>query len=104
LLPLWLGVLPIQLDVNVSRVEIFCNIHLDSLVGRDHDFGCAVQLKKLSKNEARRARAKQEDFDPNRRVQLVEAVDGAGGGFEQGRLFVTEIVNLVDFLLWAANA
>lgn len=101
LLPLRAGVLAVELDVLVAGVELLRDVHLHTLVCGDDDAVCAVQLEQLRKNETRWARTEEEDFDADWRVELVEAVQRACGGFEKRGLLVREVVDLVALLLVA---
>jgi hypothetical protein len=102
LVPLRLWVLPIKLDVFVPCVNILRDVHLNSLVGSNNYFRCTIQLEELGEDEACGSCAEEEDFDTDLGIQLVEAVDGAGGRLEKGRLLVGEVVDFVYLLLWAA--
>ena len=79
-LPLRVGVLAVKLEVFITGIEFFCDIHLDTLVGRNHDAGCTVLLEKLCKDETSWACAQKKDFDANTRVELVQSVDSACSG------------------------
>lgn len=100
-LPLRVGVLAVELDVLVARVEIFRDIHLDALVCRDDDAGGAVELEELRQDEPGRAGAEQEHLNSDGGVELVEPMDGTCRRLEEGRLFVGEVVDLVEFFLLA---
>ena len=77
LLPLRFRVLPVKLDVLVRSVELFCDVHLDTLVrGKNHTV-CTIQLEELSKDETGRAGSEHEDVNANWRVELVETVNCA---------------------------
>jgi len=99
LLPLGAWVLPIQLDVFIRRVKLLGDIHFDAFIGGDDDTEGSVQLEQLSEDETCWAGAKEEDINPNWRVELIKAVDGACGWFEQSGLFICEILDLVQLLL-----
>jgi len=82
--PLRLRVLPVKLNIFVSCLKVLCDVHLDALIGSNDHSGSAVQFKELSEDEAGGACAKEENFDADWRVQLVETMDGTGGGFRGG--------------------
>jgi hypothetical protein len=103
LLPLCVGILPIQLNILVSRVELFGDIHLDTLVRCNDDPGGAVKLEELRKDKPGRASTKEEDFDADWRGEFVEAVDGTSSGFEEGGFFIGEVVDFVELFLLAVN-
>lgn len=71
LLPLRFRVLPIQLNVLVTGVELLGNIHLDALVGCDDHPRCTVQLEELGEDETCGTGTENEDFNSDRRRQLV---------------------------------
>lgn len=101
--PLCFRVLPVKLNIFVPCLEVLCDVHLDALIGSNDHSGSAVQFKELGEDETSGACAKEENFDADWRAQLVETMDGTGGGFKEGRFFVSKIVDLVHFLLWAAE-
>lgn len=100
-LPLRIGALAVELDVLVTRVEVFGDVHLDALVRCNHDAGGAVELEELGQDEPSWAGPEHEHFDSDGGVELVESVDGACRRFKEGRLFIGEIVDLVEFFLLA---
>jgi hypothetical protein len=53
----------------------------------------------LGEDETGRSCTKQEDFDANRRIQFVEPVNSTCSRFEERRLFIGKIVDLVQFML-----
>lgn len=101
LLPLRARVLPVQLDVLVSRVQLLRNIHLDTLVSSNNHAVSAVELQQLRENKTSRTSAEQKDVNADGRVELVQSVDGASGGFKEGGFLIGEVVDLVALLLVA---
>lgn len=83
LLPLRARVLSVELDVIVRSVKLLCDVHLDALVRGDDDTVRTVLLEQLGEDETGWAGSKEEDFNANWRVQLVETVDGACRGLEK---------------------
>lgn len=103
LLPLRVRVLPVELDVLVTRIQLLRDVHLDALVRRDDDLVRAVELEQLRENQPCGSGPEEEHVNADRRVELVQPVDRASCGLEERRLFVGEIVNLVALILWAAQ-
>lgn len=93
--PLSLGVLPVELDVLVSGINLLGDVHLDALVGNEDDPRGTVELEKLGEDKARGASTKHENFDTNWGVELVETMDGACGGLEEGSFLIGEVIDLV---------
>jgi hypothetical protein len=98
LLPLRLGVLPVQLDILVPCLELPRDLRFDALVRRDDHPRRAVQLEQLREDEARGARAEDQRLDADAGVELVHAVNGTRGGLGERGLLVREVVDLVDLL------
>lgn len=103
LLPLRGGVRAVELHVHVPAGELLRDVHLDALVRGDGDAVCAVELEELREDEPGRACAEHEDVDADGRGELVEPVHGAGGGLEERGFFVGEVVDFVDFVLFAES-
>lgn len=101
LVPLCLRVLPVKFNIFVSGLEIFCNVHLDALIGSNDHSSSTIQFEELSKDKTRRTRAEEKNFNADLRVQLIEAMDSASGRLEKGRILVRKVLDLVHFLLWA---
>jgi len=104
LLPLSLGLLStstLEPDVLVTTVELFSNIHLHTVVGGDDDLGSTVELEQLSHAETGGTGTEQEDLGSDLGLELVESVNGARGGFEQGSLLVRDVGVLEDLGLVA---
>lgn len=104
LLPLRLGVLPVELDVLVTGVKVLGDIHLDALVRGDDDAGGAVKFEELCEDQTGGSSTEEENFDSDRGVKLVESVDGTCGRFKEGGILVTEVMDFVELLLLAGNA
>jgi len=103
LLPLCLRDFPIQLDVLIGSIDLFCDVHLDTLVSCNNDAEGSVELEQLRENQPRWSSPEKENLDSNWWVELVETVDRASSRVEKGRLFVSEIVNLIQLLLLAGK-
>lgn len=97
LLPLYfsLGRVALEFDVFVSSVELLGDVHFDSFVRGDDEARGAVELEELREDEPGRARAEEENLDADGGRELVEAVYGAGGGFEERRFFICEVLDFV---------
>jgi hypothetical protein len=118
-LPLRLWVLPIELDVFISRFQILRNIHFDALVSSNDDSRSAVQLEELGEDETSWASAEEEDcklkfnvcftsrgdwkhvvtFNSNRWVQFVQPMNGTRSRLQEGGFLVGEVVDFVQLLL-----
>jgi hypothetical protein len=94
-------VLPVQLDILITAFELLRKVHLDALVGGDDDTGGTVEFEELCEDETCGSCAEDEAFDPDGRRELVEAVDGASSWLQQRSLFVGEVVDFVEFVLFA---
>lgn len=96
--PLWLGVLPIQLNIFVRAVQPLGCIHLDTLVGGYHDPGRAVDFEQLCENETRRTGAYDKGGDSCDGFESVNTTDSARSRLDQGGLLIGDVVDLVQSL------
>ena len=64
----------------------------------------AVELKQLREDKSSRSRAEKQHVNSDRWVELVQPVDGTRGRFEQCRLFISQVMNFVAFLLVAVQS
>jgi hypothetical protein len=54
----------------------------------------------LGKNQPGGTSAHKEDFDADFGVKLIEAVNRAGSGLEEGRVLVGEVFDFVELVLF----
>ena len=101
LLPLRLGILAVEFNILVTGLELFGNLGLNALVGRNDDPGGTIKLQELSQYKARRTSAEKENLNTDWRAKLIEAVYGTGSRFQESCLFIGEILYLVELLLFA---
>ena len=93
LLPLRPWIFTIQLDVLIRRIQILCDVHLDSLVCDNYDSRGAIELKELCEDEPCWASTEEEGFDPYSWVELVQPMDSTRGRFKECRFFIGEIAD-----------
>lgn len=99
LLPLWPWVLPVQLDILITSIQLLSDVHLNTLVRGDDHARSAVELEQLGKNQAGWAGAEQQNFYADRRREFVETVNSTSGGLKEGRIFIGKVLNFVQLLL-----
>lgn len=97
--PLGFRVLSVKLNVLVRSIELLGNLRFNTFVCSECDLPCPIQFEQLGEDEAGRSCTKQEDFDANGRIQFVEPVNSTCSRFKERRLFIGEIVDLVQFML-----
>jgi len=97
--PLVFWILSIELDILVRSIELFGDVHFDTFVRSKCDFARSIQFEKLGEDEAGGSCTNQENLDTNWGIQLVQPVNGTCGRFEERRLFVGEVMDLIKLLL-----
>lgn len=99
LLPLGSRIFPVQLDINVRRMKLLRNVHLDTLVRSEHNLRSAIYLQELREDKPSRTRADEKHVDADSGSQLVHPVNRACRRFDEGGFDRGKVVDLVNFAI-----